>query len=147
MCTTLLCLVVLFVAPIIDAAPAPAPASKAKEKLEALRKRLPALVSDWLKKEGKQYLISDQWACKPELRVLRQIGPDRAKAVILFEVSNDEGERALHRDILLTVFLTYHDACWTTERFETARRGDSAASSNPTFSYLMLAIDEAGEKP
>jgi hypothetical protein len=140
----LLCLVILAVIPCVDAAPAPT--SKAKEKLDALKKRLPAVVGDWLNKEGKQYLIADQWTCKPELRVVRQIGPDRAKAVILFEVSNPGGVRALHHDILLTVFLAYHDGYWTTERFETARRGDSTATRIPVFAFLMLAIDEAAEK-
>jgi hypothetical protein len=42
---TYLCLIALVVVPHVGAAPAPATGLKAKEKLEALKKRLPALLS------------------------------------------------------------------------------------------------------
>jgi hypothetical protein len=48
--------------------------------------------------------------------------------------------------MLLTISLTYYEGCWTIEHSEaTGRLKDSAA--RPTFSFLMLAIDEAAEKP
>jgi hypothetical protein len=45
---TCLC-VVLFAVTQLNAVPAPAPSHKAKEKLETLKKRLPALLDDWQK--------------------------------------------------------------------------------------------------
>jgi hypothetical protein len=85
------------------------------------------------------------FSCNPELRVLRRVGPDRAKLVILFEAFDNKGARAQSCDMLLTDFLSYQDGCWTTERSEAARRGENAASGQ-SFGFLMLAIDEAAEK-
>jgi hypothetical protein len=48
--------------------------------------------------------------------------------------------------MLLTIVLSYYEGCWTIERSEVAScLKDSAA--RPSFSFLMLAIDEAAEKP
>jgi hypothetical protein len=144
--STLLCLAVLFLVPHVDAAPAPAPGRAAKEKLEALKKKLPDLVSDW-QKENPGF-VSSQGTFSPELRVMRRVGPDRAKAVILFAAFDKNGARAPDYEIMLTVFLTYQDGCWTTERFEVSRpRRASINVPHPNFAFLMLAIDEAAEKP
>jgi hypothetical protein len=142
--STLLCLSVLFLVPHVDAAPAPEPGLKAKEKLETLKKKLPALVGDWLKENENIRWFSYQRTYSPKLRVMRRVGPDRAKAVILFEAFDKNGARARYYDALLTVFLTYQDGCWTTERFEEVIHISN--EKRPTFAYLMLAIDEAAEK-
>jgi len=47
--TMFLCLAVLLVVPPAEAAPAPDPSRKAKEKLGALKKRLPDIVKAWAK--------------------------------------------------------------------------------------------------
>jgi hypothetical protein len=144
--TSLLCLVVIFMATQLDAAPAPDQRHKAKEKLEALKKRLPDLVGEWAKKRENTGWLPRQGTYNPELRVLRRLGPDRAKAVILFTAFDVAGGQAPSYDVLLTIFLTYHEGCWTTERFEASNRTNGEAV-RPTFAFLMLEIDEAAEKP
>jgi hypothetical protein len=143
--TTFLCLAVLFLVPRVDAAPAPAPGRAAKEKLEALKKRLPAVVGDWLKEKGNRNWFPADWTCNPELRVLRRVGSERAKAVVLFKILDQNGRQG-RDDVLLTIFLTYQDGCWTTEQFEDVSRDSRLPKLRPTFAFLMLAIDEAAEK-
>ncbi|HEY7153661.1 MAG TPA: hypothetical protein VH575_06860 [Gemmataceae bacterium] len=142
--TTFLYLAVLYLVPHVDAAPAPAEGRAAKEKLEALKKRLPDLLSDWQKSEKDDWL-PNQWTCKAELRLLRRVGPDRAKAVILFAPFDEKGASVRNHDLLLTIFLSYQDGCWTIERSEVAGRLTGKAE-RPTFAFLMLAFDEAAEK-
>jgi len=144
--TRLLCLAVVFIAPQLPAAPAPAPGRQAKEKLEALKKRLPDLVEDWLKKRPRDNWITRQWTCKPELRLVRQVGPERAKVVIFFAMFDDTGAPVPSQDVLLTIFLSYYDGFWTTERSEVAGHLNEKNAVRPTFSSLMLALDEATEK-
>jgi len=140
---TFLCFVALPIVLPIEAAPAPDRDRLLKQKLEALKKRLPDLVSDWLKKGGKTPdWLPEVCTCNSEVRLLRRVGSDRAKLVILFEAFNDTGTRLRHWDVLLTVFLSFQDGCWTTERFEAARRGEKATLGQ-CFAFLMLAIDEA----
>jgi hypothetical protein len=140
----LLCLVILAVVPCVEAAPAPV--SKAKEKLEALKKRLPDLADDWLKKRPHDGWLLDGWTCKPELRLVRQVSPDRAKVVILFAMYDKKGAPWPVQDLLLTIFLSYYDGHWTIERSEVAGRLNDARAVRPTFAFLMLVIDEAAEK-
>jgi hypothetical protein len=49
---TFLCFAILLVVPHLVAAPAPDSDRLPKQKLEALKKRLPDLVGDWLKETG-----------------------------------------------------------------------------------------------
>jgi hypothetical protein len=143
--TTWLCLALLFIVPQLESAPAPDRDRLPKQKLEALKRRLPDLVGDWLKETGNISWIPRSYSCNPELRVLRRVSTDRAKLVILFEAFDSKGARAQSCDMLLTVFLSYQDGCWTTERSEAARRGENAALGQ-SFAFLMLAIDEAAGK-
>jgi hypothetical protein len=137
---TFLCLAALVVA-----APAPTPGLKAKERLEALKKRLPDLVDDWLKKRPKDSWITREFTCKPELRLVRQVGTDRAKVVILFTMIDGQGAPFPSQDLLLTIFLSYYDGSWTIERSEVAGRL-AGKSVRPTFAFLMMSIDEAAAK-
>src|SRR5262249_42019211 len=105
--TTFLCLAVLFLVPHVDAAPAPGEGRAAKEKLESLKKRLPDLLGAWLEKKENCTWLPGDWTCKPELRVLRRVGPERAKAVILLTAFDTKGGPMRNRDVLLTVFLLY----------------------------------------
>jgi len=139
----LLCIVVLFTAAQLDAAPAP---DLTKQKLETLKKRLPNTLGDWVKREGSVNWLTNNWTCAPEVRVLRRVAPERAKAVILFASSDERGVRNWRGDVLLTVFLTYQDGCWTTERFETVVFRNADTGGRATFALLMLAIDEAAVK-
>ena len=81
----------------------------------------------------------------PEVRVLRRVAPERAKAVIRFAASDPNGAGNWRGDVLLTIFLTYQDGCWTTERFEAAGYTDPG-TFRTIFAFLLLAIDEAAEK-
>ncbi len=140
-----LCLALLLIVSQLESAPAPDRDRLPKQKLEALKKRLPNLVGDWLKEKGNVTWLARSATCNPELRVLRRVGPDRAKVAILFEAFDDKGAREVNWDVLLTIFLSYQDGCWTTDRFEAARRGQKAGLGE-SFAFLMLAIDEAAEK-
>jgi hypothetical protein len=144
--TTFLCLAGIVVVANVDAAPAPAPGCKAKERLETLKKRLPALLDDWQKNREVDWPLPNGWTCKPELRLLRLVTPDRAKGIILFAVSDGMGTPVRRMDLLLTIFLSFHDGCWTIERSEVAGRLKTS-DVRPTFAFLMLAIDEDAEKP
>jgi hypothetical protein len=146
--TALVGLALLVVVPSLDAVPAPDPGRLPKQKLEALKKKLPALLADWAKeRKNVRWLPNAEWTCSPELRVLRRVGTDRAKAVIFFAAFDQKGVREPLLDVLLTVFLTYYDDCWTTDRFESADRRANALVSRSTFAFLMADIDEAAEKP
>jgi hypothetical protein len=143
---TCLCLAVLFAVPFVDAAPAPTPGQKAKVKLEALKKRLPDLVDDWLKKRPNDGWLTRDFTCKPEIRLVRQVGSDRAKVVILFSMVDGQGTPFPSQNLVLTVFLSFYDGSWTIERSEVAGRLNGKGV-RPTFAFLMMAIDKAAEKP
>jgi hypothetical protein len=150
-----LCLAVLFLVPHVDAAPAPEPGRAAKAKLAALKKKLPDILDEWKKTRvcdlqvedgttGKVVARGSIKLGKPELRVLRRVGPERAKVVILFPYY-ELTERKPRQDVLLTIFLSYQDGCWTTERSESFGKHNAFFDSTDS-AFLMLAIDEAAEK-
>lgn len=144
---SLLCLAVLFILPHVDAAPAP---DSAKQKLETLKKLLPGVLAGWVKEKNNITWLNNinRLTCKPELRVIRRVGPERAKAVILFVAYTENGEnRYPPRDVVVTVHLSYHDGCWTAETFEASCKNEDSNELRRTFAFLMLAIDEAAEKP
>ena len=80
---TLLFRAALLVAPYIDAASAPTPGQEAKQRLETLKKRLPGVLTDLAKEGDNVSWLSDPGysrkltSCKPELRVLRRVSPNR----------------------------------------------------------------------
>ena len=139
---TLACFALLLVVPAAGTAPAPDPGPEPRQKLEALKKRLPAILGKWVK-ENHATWPGGFWSAVPEVRLLRRIAPARAKLVVLFVVFDKKGMRVRHPDVLLTVFLAYHDGCWTTEQFEVDSLG---GSSRAGFAFLIPLIDEAGEK-
>jgi hypothetical protein len=141
-------LVLLLAFSLAGAAPAPDPGREAVKKLEELKKRLPEIIAAWLANEGPNFGVLDSGqseSYKPNLRVLRRISPDRAKGVILLATFDKDGKRVGYHDEIVTVFLTYADGCWTTERFETVRNY-TADEDRMGWARLMLAIDEASEK-
>jgi hypothetical protein len=143
---TCLCLVALLAAPYVDAAPAP---DTSKQKLETLKKKLLGVLNDWVNEDNAHWLTvpfsNSKPTCKPEVRVLRRVSPNRAKAVILFAAYGENG-RLKNHDVVLTVYLTYQDGCWTTETFEASSLAVDTKQFHPTFAFLMMAIDEAAEK-
>jgi hypothetical protein len=135
---TLLCLAVLFLAPHVDAAPTPAPVLKAKEKLEALKKKLPDVVSSWAK---------ERWHPKEavEFRVVRMLGPTEAKVVLVSHWVDRQGRPNPNNDNVFTFFLVYYDGVWSPTRSDaTWLVTDDFRSRGIRF--LMLVIDEAAEK-
>jgi hypothetical protein len=146
--TTLVGLALLIVAPSLDAVPAPDPARLPKQRLEALKKKLPDVVGEWLKKEHSGFRPDQVLPHKPKVRVLHLVAAERARAVILFEAYDAKGNPHRELDALLTVFLTYYDGIWTTDKFEVVvRNGNDAGTLRTGFPFLMVDIDEAAEKP
>jgi hypothetical protein len=143
---TLLFLAVLFIVPHVEAAPVPDSGRAAKTKLEELKKRLPPILDEWLKERTPNFIHANDTCYKQEVRVLRRVGPERAKAVILLAAADREDRRQTGRDVLLTIYLSYQDGCWTTEQFEANSQGIDMRPFRDVFAFLMLAIDEAVEK-
>lgn len=136
---SLLCLVVLAIVPSADAAPAPAPGLKAKERLEALKKRLPEVVKSWSK--ARWYT---DWVV--EVRVVRMLGPTQAKVVLMSRSSDDKERLGSGQDKVFTIFLDFYDGIWSATRFEGSWPANNDFD-NGSVRFLMLAIDEAAEKP
>ena len=132
-----LCLAVLFLAPHVDAAPASAEGRAAKEKLEALKKKLPDIVSSWAK---------ERWYdnCTVEVRVVRMLGPTEAKVVLMSRWADPKGRPDLSHDNIFTIFLDFYDGVWSTTRSDAWSLTDDYF--NRAIRFLMLAIDEAAEK-
>jgi hypothetical protein len=141
MCTLLPCLAVIFATAQLDAAPAPAPNNKAKEKLEALKKRLPVVLDAWVKERS----VTQSVNLIPVLRRVRLIGDGQAKVVVHLHSRNEAGQASDSALFMVTIYLSFYDGLWTTTRFEWGgyRREKRWEESTP---FLMDAIDEAAEK-
>jgi hypothetical protein len=140
-------LVLLLAFSTAGAAPAPDPGREAVKELEKLKKRMPDIVAAWMKKEGASFVAPLPGSSyTPELRLLRRISPDRAKGVILLAAIAATGKRNEECDEILSVFLSYQDGCWTTERIETVAHRLDHWQHRLFLARLMLAIDEASEK-
>jgi hypothetical protein len=135
---TFLCFAVLFIVPHVDAAPAPAPVRAAMEKLEALKKKLPDIVSSWAK---------ERWYASEtvEVRVVRMLGPSQAKVVLLSRASDGKRGPFPQNDIVFTIFLDFYDGTWSATRFDGSWPAKSDLE-NGSVRFLMLAIDEGAEK-
>jgi hypothetical protein len=134
--TTLVGFALLMALPNAGAVPAPASGREAKQKLEALKKRLPDIVAAWAK---------EQWSEEIEVRVVRLVGPTQAKVSLLSAYKDGEGRRRPRRDVVFTIFLDYYDGAWTTTRYEALWVG-TKDDRDRALQLLMLAIDEATEK-
>jgi hypothetical protein len=105
--TTLVSLALLLALPHLNAAPAPEPGRGAKEKLEALKKRLPDVVAAWAR---------ERWddSRKVEVRMVRLLGPARAKVVIVSLGVDPQGRRRPVDDTAYTILLDFYDGVWST---------------------------------
>ncbi len=121
--------------------PAPKESQAALEQLEKLKKRLPGLVAEW-QKAGRWVFPSD--IC--EVKLVRRLSPVQAKITIgVSGVSTRTGQREPDSDQLLTIYIQFFEGSWTTTRFE-ATWGKDGDNHDKSARFLMLAIDEAGEK-
>jgi hypothetical protein len=125
----------VLIAPLVSAAPAP---DRAKEKLAAMKKKLPEAAQKWI--EGWNAFPNHQ----VEVKLVRQISPTEAKVTLLLPYFDNQGVAFPNRDEMLTIHLRYYDGTWTTTGCQTSRSG--LDSKECAVQKLMLAIDELGEK-
>ena len=129
-------LALLALALCASAAPA-ADDRKAQETFEALKKRLPGVVTEWAKKSGR-------WDPKREAAVelMRRVAADEAKVVIVFKGLDGMGKPDPLFDDVVTVYLRYYDGEWTSTRYDSS--WTPTVSGNKAVRFLMLAIDKSG---
>jgi hypothetical protein len=137
----LVVLAVLLASSLAPAAPAPDPSREAKEKLEALKKRLPDVLDAWMKAYPLRGRTGDGaiWTEVLVLRRARLVASAEAK-LTFYSYRETGGARATTPSHILTVFLKYHDGLWTTTSY---RGGDPYPRG---VDFLLDAIDEAAEK-
>jgi hypothetical protein len=119
--------------------PAPDPVRLPKQTLEALRKKLPDIAEAWPK---------ERWyaSAAVEVRVVRLLGPSQAKVVVLSKSADAKGGRQPDHDQVFTIFLDYYDGAWSATRFDPSSPA-KADFDSWAVRFLVLAIDEAAEKP
>jgi hypothetical protein len=119
-------------------APAPAPDldRAAKARLEALKKRLPGMLSAWVKR----------WPvhAEAEPRLVRPLGGGEAKVTVLLHAVDGAGRRRPWEEEVFSLYLRYNGARWTATRF-VAPWPTTAAAHNRAVHLLMLALDESEE--
>jgi hypothetical protein len=127
-------LVLILLSPAVSAAPAP---DRAKEKLEAMKKKLPEVAQKWIKRWNP---FHDQ----VEVKLVRQISPTKAKVTILLPYLDQAGAPQPSGDEMVTVYLRFYDGTWTSTGYQASwTRMDVKESA---VHKLMLGIDELGEK-
>jgi hypothetical protein len=122
------------------------PQSRAKEKLEALKKRLPAVLRAWFK-DNFPFEAGAPFKKKASvaLRRARLLGDAKAKPTIHFSAEH-EGERAKCPYCLVTVLLTYYDGLWTARQYQWGGGSSTPEQSQVAGQFLLEAIDEAAER-
>jgi hypothetical protein len=122
-------------APAVSAAPAPDPA---KQKLEAMKKKLSEVVKEW--GEAHAHKVGQMGQGHAKLRLARQVSPTEAKvSVLVWPEARGEVD-----GVAVTILLRYYDGSWTTTRYE-GDWGDAPGAANAV-RVLMMAVDELGEK-
>ena len=111
--------------------------TKARETFEALKRRLPGVVTEWATKSGR-------WDPKREGKVelARRVAADEAKVVIVFKGLDGMGKPDPLYDDVVTIYLRYFDGAWTTTRYDTS--WTPTVYGNKAVRFLMLAIDKSG---
>jgi hypothetical protein len=117
-----------------DRRPHRAPKDKVDDvraQFEALKKRLPKIVSAWCK---------TAWVGEPKARVARLTSPTEAKYT--FETKTP-AEFGLDREHLFTLYLRYFDGRWTVLRWEAG--GDNLAQDRIGLymQKLAMAVDQS----
>jgi hypothetical protein len=127
-------LTLVLLAPAVSAAPPP---DQAKEKLDALKKKLPEIARKWIKD---MTVFQDQ----VEIKLVRQIGPTEAKTTLLFPYIDHRGIHQPKNDEMLTIHLRYYEGIWTSTGYQAS--WGRMEWKELAVHKLMLAIDELGEK-
>jgi hypothetical protein len=107
----------LLACPLAPAAPAPDSGREAKDKLEALKKRLPGVLDAWMKAhpiEGQD--DGGTWTYVIVLRRARLVASAEAKFTFFLRRKYEATLAA--PDHILTVCLKYHDGLWTTTSYQ-----------------------------
>jgi hypothetical protein len=141
--TALVVLAVMLAVPLAQAAPVPEPGREAKERLEALKKRMPGVLDAWMKAypyEGRDRGVT--WTAVFVLRRVRLVSGAEAK--LTFHARKAGAAVAAAPEHILTVFLKYHDGLWTTVSYQWSDRGRMQRWEG--IDFLLDAIDEAAEK-
>src|SRR5262249_20753570 len=127
-------LTLVLVAAGVSAAPAP----DAKEKLAALKKKLPNVAQEWWERNAGSFGGVSTMP-QPEVRLARQISPTEAKVTVLLTSVSQEP---------LTIYLHYYDCNWTSTRYEGKWKEANTQHEDAISAIrrLMLAIDELGDK-
>ncbi len=117
---------------------APAPeVDRKKESFEGLKKKLPSVVAERLKKELGQF--AELKNLKVEVQLARFTGPSEAK-VTLYITMEVEDYVTLEVPQYLSAYLRFYDGQWTTTRF------DCSPKMADLVTAIMLDIDQAGGK-
>ena len=137
----LVVLAVLFIGSLAPAAPVPDPSREAKERLEALTKRLPDVLDAWMKAYPVRGITADRvnWTQVFVLRRARLVASAEAK-LTFYSYTETAGVRETVPRHIMTVFLKYHDGLWTTTTYQCGDLYTRAVD------FLLDAIDEAAEK-
>jgi hypothetical protein len=130
-----------------EAAPTPSEEQPAKAKLEALKKKLPDCLKEYIDNCDVE---NHRWECiyKTSVPTLRMTGPAEAKLTVRLEAFRNIGVKGVvkrpNEDAVLVIYLTYYDGVWTTRRFDgTWSEGHFNTIGTK---FLMSAIDELNEK-
>jgi hypothetical protein len=107
----------------------------AKTQLDVLKKKLPGIMAAWLK--DRSYLDKNYQA---KLRVARRTSPTTAKVTFFLEYHDPKQPDARKSDELVSIFLSFCDGAWT------ATSVKATCDLLGRDQFLMLAIDEAGDK-
>ena len=109
----------------------------ARETFDALKQRLPGVVTEWAKKSGR-------WDPKREAKVelVRRVAADEAKVTLVFKGLDGMGKPDPLYDDVVTIYLRYYDGAWTTTRYDSS--WTPTVYGNKAVRFLMLAIDKSG---
>jgi hypothetical protein len=121
--------------------PPPATAGEvppAKQSLEALKGKLPGVVSGWGERQ-----LPEGWGA--QLRRVRMVGEAEAKVTVRVRRRDAGRSDEPPPEYLLVVSLRYYDGLWTAVRAEWSDP-DAGASLSHAGYVLLDAIDEAAEK-
>lgn len=114
-----------------------ADARRAKDSLEALQKRLPAVLKTWCSQQKSPLELTS------ELRRVRALGHNEVKLTVYLWVTDSNGRRLPNTESIMAIYLKYHDGLWTAVRCDWAANDEAARNS---VAFLLDAIDETAEK-
>jgi len=132
---------------IAEPAKVPMPEGESKKKpddahvkFDALKKRLPGIVSVWC--ETSPFSLSEPQVRKPQVRIARRTSSTEAKITLVAELFGS--------DCFFVFYLHYYDGAWTVVRWEAAwAAGGNEITQEKVAPYMLqlaLSMDESAEK-